>query len=107
VSNTHSQVIVSELDHLERVGFLDSKGNRYFVQLVSVVMDDPALRKFLGLSGHASDLCCPLCTFSVKNDGHNGFAWPEVTSDLLTHKLRSDKHFRDGLSCAIVETIHR
>ncbi len=109
-------------------------------------MDDPQLRKvvgsyfpfkwndrwrfFIGLVGHASNLCCPLCTFS-SNPHHSSvedvdpehelpdkrprtgqsFENPYVNVDRLLHQesLRSDdewkrnqEQFRDLLHCSDV-----
>jgi hypothetical protein len=61
-------------------------------------MDDPALRKFLGISGHASNIFCPLCLRESRLPGADqNFGWPDVTVEELEIQTRSDSHYRSGM----------
>jgi hypothetical protein len=67
-------------------------------------MDDPALRKFLGISGHGSNKCCPLCTTESRPAGKQmqSFVWEAVTVTDLRNAIRSDADYRAGL----LENLH-
>ena len=68
------------------------------MQLVSVVMDDPALRRFMGLIGHKANFCCPLCMKATKPEAaEQSFAWPDVTGHAMRNLMRTDSSYRSGL----------
>ncbi len=109
VAHSHLQPIVSELVSLDKDGFVDDEGNKYFVQVginhafflifkvVSVVMDDPALRKFLGIAGHGANISCPLCVWPSRQNGEEqSFCWATVSRASMEELHRSNNQYRQG-----------
>jgi hypothetical protein len=66
--------------------------------MVSLLMDDPALRKFLGIAGHASNISCPKCIHPTRVGNNQNFCWPDVSASVLRDMARDNAHYRQGLS---------
>lgn len=123
VDNAILNDIMAELVHLERKGIV-LKGMQFDVRVVELVMDAPALCRFVALMGHQTNYFCPLCLFASRSGQHvekqdkckakkrasseashsspdfdaQSFALTNPSSSAINNlHLRTNKHWRDGV----------